>query len=167
MLRFPSKSKILTPKPRATDAFGTIHIFKENIFCWGSKIVSKRFLPIPLPPDRITISKEIFYYFKKIYWSIVDLQCFVNFRCMAKWVIFTYIFRDPFFSHISYYRILNRFPYVIQQVLVIHFIHSMYVLIPNSFLSTSPPFPFGTHKFVFEIWLCFCFVNKFFCIIFY
>ena len=56
---------------------------------------------------------------KKIYWSIVDLQCFVSFRCMQNESVKIYIY--PFFlrlfSHIGFYRILNRFPCAIQWVL--------------------------------------------------
>ena len=41
------------------------------------------------------------------------------------------------------------------------------MLIPTSYLSLSSPFPFGNHKFVFNVCESFCFVKKFICIIFF
>ena len=36
------------------------------------------------------LSIHLFKIKKKFYWSIVDLQCFVSFRCTAKWFSYTY-----------------------------------------------------------------------------
>ena len=36
---------------------------------------------------------------KKIYWSIVDLQCCINFCCTAKWLSCTYIYIYILFSY--------------------------------------------------------------------
>ena len=54
-----------------------------------------------------------------LYWSIVDLQCCVSFRCIAK-MLQLYICRFflKFFSHLGYYGLLSRVPCAIQQVLV-------------------------------------------------
>ena len=41
-------------------------------------------------------------------WSIVDIQCCVSFRYLAKW--FSYIKFSRFFSLIDYYRILSTVP---------------------------------------------------------
>ena len=51
----------------------------------------------------------LFIYF---YWSIVDLQCCVSFRCTAKWFSFIYIYIlfSRFFSIIGYNKILNIVP---------------------------------------------------------
>ena len=42
--------------------------------------------------------------FKKFYWSTVDLQCCVNFCCIAKWLSYTYI-------HIYIYSFSYSFPF--------------------------------------------------------
>lgn len=34
--------------------------------------------------------------FKKIYWHIIDLQCYINFKCMAKWFRYTYTYIHSF-----------------------------------------------------------------------
>ena len=46
--------------------------------------------------------KSLFLFFK-FYWSIVNLQCRVSFRCTAQWFNYT-------FSLIGYYKILNSVP---------------------------------------------------------
>ena len=50
--------------------------------------------------------------FLSLYWSVVDLQCWVSFRCTAKWIRHTHthtlFFRS--FSHIDNYRVLSRVP---------------------------------------------------------
>ena len=95
----------------------------------------------------------------------MDLHCFVSFRCMAKWFNCThmYIFFWRFFSFIGYCKILSIIPVLYRRSLsFIYFIYnSVYQVIRNSYLSFPPhPFPFGNHKFVFCLWVCFCFVNK-------
>ena len=65
---------------------------------------------------------------KKLYQSIVDLQCCVYFWRYSKVIqlhIYIYSFFLRLFTHISCYRILNTVPCSIQQVLVIkYFIYS-------------------------------------------
>ena len=47
------------------------------------------------------------------------------------------------------------------------YIVDMFVFIPSSwFIPPLPMFPFGNHKFVFDIYVYFCFINKFICIFF-
>ena len=33
----------------------------------------------------------------KFYWSLVDLQCYVSFRCTAKWISYTYTYIHSYF----------------------------------------------------------------------
>ena len=40
-----------------------------------------------------------FRYFKKFYWSIVDLQCHISFRCTEKWISYSYTYIHSFFSY--------------------------------------------------------------------
>ena len=45
-----------------------------------------------------------------------DLQCCVSFTCTAKWVSYIYTYMHSFFrffSHIGYYRVLNRVPHIV------------------------------------------------------
>ena len=61
----------------------------------------------------------LLYFYIFFYWSAVDLQCCVSFRCTEKWFILhmcvcgVCVFHFRFFSIICYYKILNRVPYVI------------------------------------------------------
>ena len=40
-------------------------------------------------------------FFKNFYWSIVDLQRCVSFRCTAKWICYTYTYIHSFFKKIN------------------------------------------------------------------
>ena len=71
-----------------------------------------RALPVKaLSPNHWTTRE--FCFFKKFYWSIVDLQCCVNFCCIAKWFSYTctriYISYFMFFSIMICHRILYPF----------------------------------------------------------
>ena len=106
-------------------------------------------------------------------WSIVDLQCF-NFYCTAKWFSYTYIyiyiyiFFFMFFSIMVYHRILNIVLPVLysRTLLFTHYIHnSLHLLIPNS--QSIPPAPPRQPQFCsLCLWVGFCFVGKFICVIF-
>ena len=54
------------------------------------------------------------FYFFIFYWSIVDLQCCVNFCCTAVIQLYMYIFFFILFSIMVYHRILNTVPCAIQ-----------------------------------------------------
>ena len=75
----------------------------------------------PLHPQETSefILKWKFIFFNLFYWSTVDLQCCVSFRCTASGVqiqlyIYIYIFFFIFFSIMVYYRLLNIVPCAIQ-----------------------------------------------------
>ena len=69
---------------------------------------------------------------------------------------------------LSYYIILSRVPWTIQQSLFVHFkYNSVYMSTPNSLIIPSPhsyPLVVTINSFS-NLWVCFCFVNKFICII--
>ena len=126
-------------------------------------------------------------YWTLFYWSIVNLQCCVSFKYIVKWFIYTYIYIGlaKKFVRIFLYDVL----YILIQILF-HYglwqdsgysslcytvghccLTILYIVVgicqsqtPN--LSFPTPFPFGNRKFVFCLWVYFCFVNKFICIIF-
>ena len=83
----------------------------------------------------------IFYIY--FYWNIVDLQCYTNFFCTAKWFIYTYM--DTFFlilfSIMIYQGYWVYFPVLYIKTLFIHAVYnSLHLLTPTSH-SISPPSP--------------------------
>ena len=123
--------------------------------------------------------------FFKCYWSIVDLQCCVNFFCTAKWLSFIYIYIYIYIytrTHINVYiySFSYSFPYGLSQdieysslcytvrtLLSIYPIYnSLHLLIPNS--QSYPPQPpnpcFGKRKSA--LYLCKSVSVKFICVIF-
>ena len=62
--------------------------------------------------------------------------------------LYIYIYIYPlflrFFSHIGYYRVLNRVPSFLYVYIV--YVNPKLLIYPS-----PPPFPFGNHKFVFEV----------------
>ena len=72
-------------------------------------------------------------------WSLVDLQCYVSFRCTAKW--FIYILFFFIFFHMVYYKILNIVAVLYSRTLwFICFMYgTLYLLIPNSQFIPPPP----------------------------
>ena len=108
---------------------------------------------------------------KQFYWSIVDLRCCVNFCYTVKWLSFTYTFFFVFFSTVVYHRVLNRqYPVLYRRTLL--FSHPIYnssnLLIPNSQFFLPHPLPLWQRPVCsLCLWICFCFVNMFICVIFW
>ena len=74
-------------------------------------------------------------FFFNFYWSIVDLQCCVSFRCTAKWIIYTYAYIHSFLDSFPIEAITEywvEFPVLYSRyLLVIYFIYSsVYMPIP-------------------------------------
>ena len=54
-------------------------------------------------------------FFKLFYWHIVDLQCWINFSCTAKWLSYTHIYIIfHILVHYDLSQVLNRVPYALQ-----------------------------------------------------
>ena len=91
-----------------------------------------------------------------LYWCMVDLQCCVSFRCTAKWFSYAYTYIHSFSISFPVQVITEywvAFPVLCSRSLLIIYViySSVYMLIPNLIYPSSPPFPFGNHKFVFEV----------------
>ena len=78
--------------------------------------------------------------------------------------LYTHPFSFRLFPHVNYYRTLGGVFCAIQQVLG-QWLHIPQCACANSkpwsTLHPWPPVPFGNHKFVFKVWVCFCSANKF------
>ena len=62
-------------------------------------------------------------YFLNFYWSIVDLQCCVSFRCTAKWISYTYTYSHSFLDSFPIQIITEtwvEFPVLYSRSLVIY-----------------------------------------------
>ena len=108
----------------------------------------------------ISHSSKVFFL---ICWSILDLQCCINFCYTAKWFSYTYIhilFHILFYCGVSQHIEYSFLCYMVGSTLL--FIHSMcnslHLLIPNSqsipLLPTpAPPYPlpWQSHKSVFYV----------------
>ena len=98
-----------------------------------------------------------------LHWSIIDLQCCVSFRCIAKWFSYTYI---PSFSDSFPYRLLQNTessslcytvgPYWLSILHIVMCIYSSQL--PN--LSLAHFCPSVIISFFLSLWVCLCFVNK-------
>ena len=89
-------------------------------------------------------------------WSTVDLHTVLcQFQVYSKMIqLYIYIFFFRSFSIIGYYKILNIVPCAIQQVLVVYLFYVQQCVSVNPKLLNYPPpcFPFGNHKFVFNVY---------------
>ena len=103
-----------------------------------------------------------FFFFLQYSWfTMLFGFCFTT-----RWISYTYIY--PFFfrlfSHICYYKDLSRVTHAIRgsSLVVIYCIYSsMYMSIPNSQFIPSPCSLLATIIYFLNLWLYFCFVNKF------
>ena len=118
-------------------------------------------LSLPSPPTK----NPTYSFLKKFYWGIVDLQCCVNFCCMAKWFTYTYSF--PLWFITGYW---IELPVLYSRILL--FIHPIYnslqLLTPNSqsFSPRTPPTPWQPQVWSLCLWVCFCFIDRFICVAF-
>ena len=99
------------------------------------------------------------------YWSIVNWQGCVSFRYPAKWFsylqIYVYSFSDSF-----PFRLLKDVEYSFLWYTVGPYCLSiLYIIVCVNPYSPHRSFTFNNHQFVFYIWIYFCFVNTFTCII--
>ena len=72
----------------------------------GSRVYIRFFVLLKLNPYKSPVWRVFFY------WSIVDLQCHVSFRCTAKWFIYIYVYIYIYFFQILFhYRLLQDIEY--------------------------------------------------------
>ena len=97
-----------------------------------------------------------YYFFVLFSWSISDLQCCVSFRCITKWLSYTYTcipsFSDSFLiQFITEYWVEFSLLYS-RSLLIIYIIHGILcILIPRPWFIPTPCLPFGNHRFVFDV----------------
>ena len=97
----------------------------------------------PFKPHTLQNSVSLVYFFF-FNWSTVDLQCYVSFRCTAKWIAYTYTYIRSFldsFPILVTTEYWVEFPVVYSRFLsVVYFINSsVYMSIPISQF-IPPPF---------------------------
>ena len=93
-------------------------------------------------------------------WSIVDLQCFINFYCAAKQLSYTHICILFFFFFLDYFPLcfipgywIYFFVLYSRTLLFIHSLYSFFLLILNSqSIPLSPALPPGNHKSVLYVY---------------
>ena len=89
-----------------------------------------------------------------IYWSIIDLQCCISFRCTAKWPSYSYAYTHSFVDSFPIKVVKEyciEFPALyIRSLLIIYSIRStVCMLIPTPNLSLLPNFPLWKPKVCF------------------
>ena len=58
---------------------------------------------------------DILFLLWKFYWTVANLQCWVNFCCIAKWLSYTHTEKYiSYFFHVVYDWLFNIFPYALQ-----------------------------------------------------
>ena len=110
-----------------------LRLFLSFIFCffhfWNFYQIDVRYI------NSFFRSFNLFYFIFNCYWRTIDLQCYVNFCCAAKW--FSYAYINTFFFVVLlimvYHRILIIVPCYNSNHVVFHSIYnSLHLLIPTS-----------------------------------
>ena len=130
----PTKPDEFTLPPTVygyTQIFVNWNILNNGILIW---IYSHSLVIYILYFNYLFMILAYFSLFNHFYWSIVNLQCCINFRCTVKWFHYTHIHIYVFLFRFFHYKILNIVPCAISRsLLLIYFIHSSAcILIPNS-----------------------------------
>ena len=90
-----------------------LHAFEDNSHISQKLLFPKLDTLISFNSFCLYVPHLYFIFYFNFYWSVVDLQCCISFRCTAKWIsyTYTYIHSFRFFSHIGHYRVLSiEFP---------------------------------------------------------
>ena len=137
---------------------GTLKSLLQKHSSKASILWCSAFLMVQLSHPYMTTGKTIAltrwtFVGKLFYWSVVNLQCCVNFYCTLKWYVYI-LFHILFHDGLS------------QGFAVIHSVyHCFHLLIPNS--QSTPPSPPWQRQFCsLCLGVCVCFVDKLICVIF-
>ena len=102
----------------------------------------------------------------------VNLQCHVSYRCTTKWFSYTYTCIYSFSNYFPIQVVTEfwaEFPVLYCKSLFCFTLYVVVCLCQSQTPSLSLPpllFPLGKYKILW-LWICFCFVNKYICVIFF
>ena len=82
---------------------------QKVLMFWFKSKGRKRTMSQPTQSGRRSYLLNRFLFKENVYWSRVDLQCCVNFRCTAEWIWYIYLYSlfVTFSSHLGHYRVLS------------------------------------------------------------
>ena len=103
----PSSCRGSWPLMRTYHLLGSAYKARQGF--WLTSLPHVPCVPYTLNVSPNSRTSSSFFFFN---WSIVDLQCWVSFRCTSKWSRYLFFFR--FFALIGYYKILSIVPCAIQ-----------------------------------------------------
>ena len=112
--------------------------------------------------SKFTFLKKLF-----LYWTVVDLQCCVGFSKVIQLYMYMCLFFFRFFPYRSAQNIeQNSLCYTVGPCWLSILYRAVFVNPTLPIYPSSPSFPYDNHVYFLSLWVCFCFINKFICILF-